>query len=200
MRLLQKTLTLLLCALLTAGCSETGGASAPPEDKETRLSVVATLFPQYDFARRVGGEHADVAMLLAPGVESHSFDPTPADLVKIGQSDLFLYTGDEMEPWARKLAESGDAKGARIVDLSAGIPLLEPAEDEHEAHGEASGHHHAVDPHIWTSPDNAIHMVETIAAAFAEADPAHAADYTANAESAVAELRSLDDELFAIVK
>ena len=82
------------------------------------MKVVATLFPQYDFARQIAGEHADVTLLLPPGVESHSYEPTPADIIMIGKADLFLYTGEYMEPWAEKIL-AGAGVGVRAGDLAA---------------------------------------------------------------------------------
>ena len=78
-------------------------ACAPPGDQRGQrptLQVVASLFPLYDFARAVGGQKARVSLLLPPGVEPHSFEPTPGDILKIDEADIFVYTGSFMEPWA----------------------------------------------------------------------------------------------------
>lgn len=92
---------------------------------------------------------AEVILLLPPGVESHSFEPTPADIAGISKSDLLLYTGDAMEPWAAKLIVGDLPDTVRAVDLSQGVALLA---EEHEE----EGHAHPFDPHIWTSPVNAM--------------------------------------------
>lgn len=99
MKKIQRIAAALLSVLLLAGCAAPTGEGG----EDGRVKVVATLFPQYDFARQIAGEHADVMLLLPPGVESHSYEPTPADIIMIGKADLFLYTGEYMEPWAEKI-------------------------------------------------------------------------------------------------
>ena len=73
-----------------------------------RLQIVSTIFPSYDFARAIAGENADVSILLAPGVESHSYEPTPQDIIRIQNCDLFLYTGGESDTWVDDLFASFD--------------------------------------------------------------------------------------------
>lgn len=182
-----------LCAaalLALTGCAP-APASSSPAGKE-KLTVYATLFPQYDFAREIAGDRAEVILLLPPGVESHSFEPTPADIAGISKSDLLLYTGDAMEPWAAKLIVGDLPDTVRAVDLSQGVALLA---EEHEE----EGHAHPFDPHIWTSPVNAMIMARTVVSALCEADPEGAEAYRANGERYLAELESLDDEIRTIV-
>ncbi|MDY3746466.1 MAG: metal ABC transporter substrate-binding protein [Lachnospiraceae bacterium] len=125
--------------------------------------IVCTLFPQYDFARTVFGSQAKVVMLLSPGMESHMYDPTPEDMVTISEADAFIYTGDEMEPWAAQIVESLD--GVTILDLSEHVNLQmedeegHDHEDEHHHHGE---HEHSYDPHFWLDMDNAVAMLDAI--------------------------------------
>ncbi|MBE5957001.1 MAG: zinc ABC transporter substrate-binding protein [Lachnospiraceae bacterium] len=92
-----------------------------------KLTVVATLFPQYDFAREIAGDKADIILLLPPGMESHSFEPTPGDIITIHNSDIFLYTGDEMEPWVSGIVDNMEELNEEavpvIADLSKGIEL-----------------------------------------------------------------------------
>ena len=68
-----------------------------------KIEVIATLFPQYDFAKKIGGDKVNVTLLLPPGAESHTYEPTPQDMININNSNLFIYTGEEMEPWANNL-------------------------------------------------------------------------------------------------
>ena len=86
---MMKRILAALCAaalLALTGCAPAPAASSPA-GKE-KLTVYATLFPQYDFAREIAGDRAEVILLLPPGVESHSFEPTPADIAGISKSDL----------------------------------------------------------------------------------------------------------------
>ena len=201
----MKKYLLLICGLIalmvTAGCSrmENNGTEA---DRSGKLQVVTTLFPQYDFARQIGGSHAEVSLVLLPGMESHMYDPTPGDMIAISEADMFIYTGAEMEPWAQELADSVDMTRVCVVDASQGVDMMKE-EDEHdheEEHGHEEHHHeHTYDPHIWLDMKNAMQMVETIADAFCEIDPAHAGDYQANVEAYLAQLEELDMEIRAAV-
>lgn len=156
------------------------------------LSVVTTLFPLAEFARAVGGEYADVTLLLPPGIESHAFEPTPSDIVRINRSDIFVYTGKAMEPWAEDMRKSIHAT-VSIVDSSEGITLLKESEGaEHEA--DEDQHFDEMDPHIWLDFGNAARMVSTIEKAFIVRDPSRAEVYRKNAESYREELRALDRE------
>ncbi len=180
-------LPLLLLSVFVGGCG--------PEVSETeKFQIVASLFPQYDFAREICGDRADVSLLLPPGTDSHSYAPTPADMVQIGSADLFLYTGDVMEPWAMRLSKGA---GAAYADVSAGIRLLRSG-DIH-AHTAAASGEAAVDPHIWTNPQNAIIMVKNICEAICEKDPENADFYRENAARYTDELSALDREIETIV-
>ena len=173
-------LPLLFCFLL-CGC---GAFSAPEKE---RIQIVATLFPQYDFARAICGEKADISLLLPPGTESHSYEPTPKDVVKISEADVFLYTGGAMEPWAEKL--SGNVSGIK-ADVSSGVSLLS-GNHIHESH-EVAEAEETTDPHIWTNPQNAKIMVDNILNAVTEKDPENASFYLENAAAYKEKLDALD--------
>ena len=182
---------LMSFVVLLVGCdtdSKTGSVS-------DKLQIVTTLFPQYDFARVIGGDKVDVTLLLPAGMESHSYEPTPADIIKINKADLFIYTGESMEQWAHSIIESVDSNEVYVLDVSKNVPLLAPnsiVEDNHDHedenhnhdaeveaghdHSEGDGHNHTYDPHIWTSPKNAMIMVNNILEALCEVDPENA-DY-----------------------
>ncbi len=134
----------LLLVLCMAGCSQNNVdvQSNTQNDVENdvaqkKLKIVTTLFPQYDFAKQVGGDLVDVTLILPAGVEAHSYEPTPQDIVDIEQADLFIYTGEHMEPWAHKIIEGLDAKNVRVVDVSEGIELLA---SEHHSHAHEDAH------------------------------------------------------------
>lgn len=196
---MKNWLICLLCAcclcLAATGCGRTEAGGA----EEGKLTVVTTLFPQYDFARQIGGEYADVSLVLLPGMESHMYDPTPGDMIAISDADIFIYTGGEMEPWAQELADSVDMSRVRVVDASEDVDLMAEDEHEHDHHGEDDGHHHEFDPHIWLDMENAIKMAESIADAFCETDPSHRDYYMENARNYIAQLEELDLELERIV-
>lgn len=207
---------LLLAGLVGCGDTNTEKKSEKSED----LVIVATLFPQYDFAREIIGEYGTVSLLLDPGMESHSFDPTTADMKEINSADLFLYTGPELETWVAQIEDSF-SKDLRVVNLSEDLMEQltaeaheEEAGEEHreetethetdiheeESHAHEEGHHHDVDPHIWTNPVYAMEMVEKIRDAVCELDPEHAESYRANAEKYLAQLENLDKTFEEIVE
>src|SRR5271169_1511579 len=98
---------------------------------QNRLTVVASLFPLYDFAKNIGGDRADVSLLLPPGVEPHSFEPRPDDIIKLGKADIFIYTNNYMEPWINDILKGINNPGLVIVNSSKYIKLLKGDEDEH---------------------------------------------------------------------
>ena len=206
--------SLMSLIVLLVGCESSESTTDSVSDK---VKIVTTLFPQYDFARVIGGDKVDVKLLLPAGMESHSYEPTPADIIEINKADLFIYTGESMEQWAHSIIESVDSDSVHVLDVSKNVPLLEPntvVEDEHtheedhdhdhedetEAqHSEHDGHHHTYDPHIWTSPKNAMIMVNNILEALCEVDPENQAYYETNATDYLNELNTLDAEFEEVV-
>lgn len=175
-------------------------------EKETdKIVIVATLFPQYDFAKQIGGDKVEVSLLLTPGTETHTYEPTPQDIVKINNADLYLYTGKYMEPWSDRIAKAVDSD-TKIVDVSANVNLIESEHEnheEHEAHDEEirhENHNHGYDPHIWLDPDRAIVMVNNITDALISVDSENAGYYRANADRYIAEIKNLDSDISEMVK
>jgi zinc transport system substrate-binding protein len=187
-RIFYLLLTLSLLAL-------TGLACSPPSEvkqKSARIPVVTTLFPLYDFAKNVGGDRADVTLLLPPGMEPHSFEPRPSDILTLNRAGLFIYTSPAMEPWADSILKGLQNKGLVVVDSSRGISI--PALTDEKGHGQKPQRHpHAADPHIWLDFSLAVRMVENIRDGFITKDPASKDIYDKNAAAYIAELRRLDD-------
>lgn len=188
---------LLLCLLLT-GCGSQAEEEAQPDGEEQCLQIVTTVFPAYDFARAVAGEYADVTLLLPPGTESHSYEPTPEDIISVEECDLFIYLGGESDAWVDTILDSTGAgdKAMRMIDC---VDLLEEEtvegmEAEHEDHDHGLGEVVGYDEHVWTSPKNAAAITRAIGARLEELDAAHAQDYAAGAEDYAAQLEVLDGE------
>ncbi len=162
-----------------------------PAGKGKKITVITSLFPLYDFARNIAGEKANVTLLLPPGVEAHNFEPRPADIAKISEADIFIYTGRFMEPWVDDLVKSVDNKNLLIVDSGSGAALISQSEEfpEEEGHAHDIG---ATDPHIWLDFSNARKMVNNICEALAKKDPQNKDFYLKNAASYVAKLSELD--------
>ena len=185
---MKKLLSLFTAAILvfmTSCASDSSGFS----DDSGKIKISATLFPQYDFARQIAGDKAEITLILPSGMDSHSYEPTPADIININKSDLFIYTGEYLESWANDIVGDIDTDKTHVLDVSSGIQLVK--EDEE--------HHHEYDPHIWTSPVIAMQMADNIAEALCETDSVNSDYYKQNAENYKKQLQELDSEFKEIV-
>ena len=208
--LLALALSLSLCA-----------CTAPAEKADNgKLQIVTTLFPYYDFARAIAQDRADVTLLLSPGREAHSFEPTPLDAVTISEADVFLYNGGEGEYWVESML---DAAGEHIAVASRMMDYVDALDEEYvegmqganshdhdHEHGSHDDHDHdheeeehdsdeiEYDEHIWTSPKNAVVLCRAVCDAICRADAANAAFYRANCENYCAQLEELDARFAAL--
>lgn len=154
--------------------------------QSSKIKVVTTLFPLYDMARAIGGDKAEVSQLLPPGVEAHSFEPKPSDIIKINEADIFIYTGKFMEPWVEDILKSVSNKNLIVVDASQNTKMIPSVfHDEDEPAG-------SLDPHIWLDFDNAKAMVENIRQAFVAKDGNNIDFYDAKSADYSNRLSSLD--------
>lgn len=117
---------------------------------EGKLKIITTIFPPYDFARQVGAEYADISMLLKPGMESHSFEPSPKDIVNIQSCDLFIYVGGESDEWVKTILESDDKKPKKILALMDCVDTVEETtvEGMTEEKDEDEGEETEYDEHV----------------------------------------------------
>lgn len=204
----KRWIQILLCLLLLSGCGQMG-----PAPETDRLQIIATVFPGYDFARAVGGELADVKLLLPPGAESHSYEPTPADILAVQDCDLFIYLGGESDAWVDTILSAVELRGTelRMVDC---VDLLEeetvegmqaqPGHDhDHDDHDGHDDHDHGLgevvgmDEHVWTSPRNAAIITRAIGEKLAELDSQNAGLYRENADDYAKQIGELDSEFAA---
>ena len=145
---MKKIVALMLAVGLLVGCAKTENTA----QKEDKLSVIATVFPAYDFAREIAGDKAAVSQLLPAGAESHTFEPAPRDIIAIQNCDLFICTGGEGDVWIDDILESMGDKAPQVLKMTECVELLEAeaAEDDHYHEGEhhhGDGHHHDFDEH-----------------------------------------------------
>lgn len=193
-------------ALFLFGCKKTDNEVRKTSKETGNLKIVATLFPDYSFAKELA-KYADVTLLLPPGVDSHTFEPGPDDMKLLKEADLVIYTGDYMEEWFKKIRESLSLDDGKIVDASKGIELIKSGhdEDEHDEHDEDEHdehdhhHHHLYDPHIWTSPKLAKVMCENIYEGLAKVDNKNESTYKKNLDAYLKELDQIDEEFTAVV-
>ncbi len=205
---MKRILSLYFCLMMVFPCA--GFAQAEP------LSIIAVNFPAFDFARTLTGEGANVRLLLPPGSESHSYEPTPQDIIAIQNCDLFIYTGGESDSWIDTILASigSDAPHTfRMADCVTMLASETTASMEHSHshthneewecsdpdHVHEEGHHHEMDEHVWTSPKNAMRIVSALKDTLCALDSARKDIYTANFESFYAGLSELDAAFESIV-
>ena len=178
------SLLLALCLLLTA-CSAGAESGGEP------LRVVATDFPCYDLARQVLGSDASLTLLIRPGMDTHTYEPTPADAKAVYEADVLIYIGGTSDAWVEDML--ADAPGVAAVRM---MDSVQPLEEAHAEHGHEDI---SYDEHIWTSPVNMRAMLSSVEEALCAADPDGASTYRANAEAYDAQLVQLDQTFRDIV-
>ncbi|WP_314938694.1 metal ABC transporter substrate-binding protein [Parvimonas micra] len=213
---------ILAGAVLITGCTAKTEKKDKGDNTKGKLKIVTTIFPEYDITRAIAKDKVDLELMIKPGVDVHSFTPTPQDIKTVQNSDIFVYGGTEHDKWVENLTKSIDMKNKKVVKLVDGIQQLEEEsvdgmkhehhhddkkEDEHNhdhKHEKEDEHNHKgeekeLDPHYWTSPKNAIQMVKTITNALVEKDPDNAEFYKENAENYIKRLEGVDKELHDVV-
>ena len=176
-----------------------------------KIQIVATLFPQYDFAKHIVGDKAEVKLLLNSGIETHNYEPTAKDMITIlDDGDVFLYTGTMLELWTESIIKNLEETDCKIVDISQNINLItiEDFEEKHlnseiinEEHGhEEHKNEEIYDEHIWLSPTNAIIMIDNILENICNIDSENADYYKENAEEYKKQILEIDNEYKNLVQ
>ena len=210
---MKKIIALLLALFMLVGAL--AGCGKQNDTNQTdKLSIVTTIFPEYDWVREILGEKADnaeITMLLDNGVDLHSYQPTADDIVKISDCDLFIYVGGESDEWvedALRNAANGNMKVINLLEVLGDsvkteeiVEGMQEEEHEHEdaeehEHEDAEEHEHEeeADEHVWLSLKNAKMLVRVISKALQELDPDSKDIYAANADAYVKKLSALDAE------
>lgn len=207
----------IFCLLLSAVLVLSVGCAAKPaaQEDDGRLRVVCSLFPYYDFVRAIGGEYVDAQLLVPAGRETHSFEPTPLDVIKVSRADVLIYNGGHGEYWVSEILGSAGEKIPTVVCMMDHTEALEEEivegmevhehhhhhEDDHDHETEDDGHHEEIeyDEHIWTSPVGSKELCRTIYEALCAADPAHKDAYAANLAAYLEELDALDEAFRQVV-
>lgn len=203
-------LLLVFLAAILSGCASDSKEKAGKKDTQDngKLKVVTTIFPQYDFVREIAGDYVDLQMLLKPGEESHSYEPTPKDIIDIQNCDLFVYVGGENDAWVEDILESMDNSGRKTLRL---VDCVDTVEEEHvegmkeerhlEVHDEdGEAEEGEIDEHVWTSPRNAVRIVENLTELLCQEDPIHAGEYRNSAKTYEEKLNSLDEQFRKVVE
>lgn len=161
-------------------------------------SIISTSFVGYDFARAVTGDKNDVAMLIKPGAEMHTYEPTPQDIIRIKNAKLFIYIGGESEEWVEDLLVDNNIPNEKCIRLMDYVGLKEEVikdgieSDEEEGDDEEETEY---DEHIWTSVENSIHLVEAIRDKLNIIDADKQEMFAKNTENYTKRLRKIDSDL-----
>lgn len=195
----KKIFLLILIGLsLIASCKQ----AEEPGGRDTRLKVIATIFPLYDFARNIGGDKVAATMLLPPASDAHHYELKPYDIVRVSKADIFLFTNFEMEQWAYKVINAAAEKTNMLaVETGQGSSLLSLSvshehDAEHQTATQGNDMEHAArfDPHIWLDFVNAQKMIDNITTAFINKDPKNSETYKKNAQDYKLKLVDLDNK------
>ncbi len=212
-------LSLILCLLLMTALPAVCEQPSAPPDATRPLQIVTLIFPAYDFARQVAGERAQVTMLLPPGTDSHSYEPSPREIQTIQQADLFIYTGGESDSWIDRILESMGEDAPETLRMMDTVTVLaeehtasmqpdhdhdhdaDTCTDESHDHAHEHAHEHAeeMDEHVWTSPKNAILIVEAIRDRLCAIRPEAEAGFQANAAAYTDQLHRIDQAFAEVV-
>lgn len=186
---MKKLFSLIISIVLLLSLCSCGAGKVSEESTNNKLKIVATIFPQYDFARAIAGDKAQVKMLITPGTESHSFEPTTSDIKAIRNCDIFIYTGGESDHWIDSLLENIENKDIKILSL---MDIIDPHSHEEEAEHEHSHQNHShTDEHVWTSPKNAVEITKAICDEMCLADPENSQFYKDNLSTYTNKLTTL---------
>ena len=184
-----------LIAALLCLCLVLCGCTAQPEKPhdETKLQIVCTSFPAYDFAREIADDRAELTLLIKPGSEVHSYEPTPKDMIRIQESDLFICNGGESEQWAKTLV-TPELNTIYMMDC------VDTVEESADGIYNAEDGEPELDEHVSTSPLNAIKISEEICNALCKLDTDNAEAYKTNFTAYKAQLMALDREFRQVIK
>jgi len=186
---------LLICSIFIFIISGCGGQEPTPQQGQAStdegqrpIQIYTTIYPLYDFAKKIAGDQAHVENIVPPGVESHDFEPTVQDMMKLNEAQMFIYNGAGFEGWVEKALSALNHSELTVVDTSEQVKVLGD-EPDHSDHG-----HEGIDPHIWLDPNRAKVQAEAIKNALVQIDPANRAYYEKNFEELAAKFIQLDQE------
>lgn len=190
---------LIVCLFLLFSCS------SADEGNDDRLEIMAASFPSYDAARAVAGDLASITMLVPPGGGEHSYEPSIEDVIRISESDLFIYNGGESDTWITYiLSDLDDATSTFSLLENAAFTLYEDEEniawkeENHDGHDHSHGR--VLDEHVWTSPENEIAIIQALCEEIASLDEDNREVYESNAASYIEDIREVQGTIRKIVE
>ena len=193
-RILSFLFTILILLSTFTSCKE-----HDVEYDKDKITIVTTIFPYYDFAREIAGDKANIVLLISPGTESHDYEPSPKDIVKINNADIFIYNGGKSDDWVKTVLSSLDNSVRALSMFDYVTPLCaESGHDHDHSHGENEHHHGEFDEHIWTSPANAITLSQVIYQELIKVDQENSTYYQDNFNFYSKKLKELDNNFIEL--
>ena len=171
-----------------------GGCSGADKNDSGKLKIVTTIFPQYDFARQIGGDRAELKMLVTPGGESHAYEPSPQDITAVKNCDIFICTGGESDVWTEKILAAIGTEDVSVIRMMDCVEVVEEEHIEVMTEGVFEFEEVEYDEHVWTSLRNAQVISQAIGEKMMELDEANTEFYRENLEEYVGRLKALDEE------
>ncbi|MDY0388135.1 MAG: zinc ABC transporter substrate-binding protein [Methanolobus sp.] len=190
-----------ICIILTAGCVDNQNSSDGVGNMSGDMIVAVTVLPQAEFVEKIAGDNVEVIVMVPPGADLHSYEPSPGQLRDLSNAKLYAMMGSGISIEDSMIAKIADLNpDMLIIDCSQGIIMSEmEAHEGEDEHAVTDGHEGetSMDPHIWTSPANVKLMVETIYEGLVELDPENETTYLENKNAYLAELDALDEQIKA---
>ena len=197
-------LSIMLCVLVACGKEDSSNKESKDGDK---INVSTTVYPLQSFIEQIGGNHVNVSSIYPAGSDLHDYEPTQKDMLKVNKSDLFVYTGDDLDPVAKKVAATikDDKKKVSLQDkLDRSTLLTDQHEHGDEEHADSHEHHHhhhgGYDPHVWLDPEKNKIFAKEIKDQLVAKDPKHKNEYEKNFKKLEKSLDDIDNKLKDITK
>jgi len=167
------------------------------KERTQGYTVVSTNFVGYDFARAIIGDVSKVKMLLKPASEMHNYEPTPQDIIDIANADFFIYTGGESDEWVADVLRDNDINKNKTIRM---MDYVELKNEELKEGMEGESEDDEYDEHIWTSPVNAIRIIQAIRDHLEAKNMGNVTEYSKNAAEYISKLEAIDAQFRDIVK
>lgn len=205
-QILRKVVSLLALVLICVILSSCSSQSKQHKTitKENKLNIYTTVFAFQSFTQQIGGKYVHAQSIYPPGVDTHSYEPTQRNMIDIAKSDLFIYTSDDLDPVAHKIASSIRNKGIKLP-VARGLKHsnLLPGDEDDEHEESHDGHNHAGesnDPHVWLDPVLDQRFALKIKNKLVQKDPKHKAYYEHNYRQLKNDLKGIDQQLNKVTK
>lgn len=185
---------IIAAVIMLAAAVGLGGCADRVESDDGKLKIVTTIFPQYDFARQIGGDRVELSMLVTPGGESHAYEPSPQDITAVKNCDIFICAGGESDVWTGKILDAIGTEDIAVIRMMDCVDVVEEEHVEGMVEGVFGVEEEEYDEHVWTSLRNAQAISQAIGEKMIELDTENAEFYRENLDNYVGRLKVLDEE------